>query len=334
MPENRTTAAAAALLALGRPFATSEVAELAGVSRQAAHKALKRLQRQGLVRPTGAGRAARWRGRDSGPLRLRFPRATLAEDRVWSAHLAPHAAVRALPEPARGILQYAATELLNNAIDHSGSPEVELRFEPGAGRVSLEVADEGAGLFEHVREGLGLPSELDAAAELTKGKVTTDPARHTGEGLFFTSKAVNRFEADSGGLRWLVDNDRGDTAIAEAPRREGTRVRVELAREPRAPLAEVFARYTDALQFARTEVVVRLFEHGEEFVSRSEARRLLHGLERFRKVTLDFDRVRGVGQGFADEVFRVWPAQHPGVELEPVRMAPPVALALDRARAR
>lgn len=57
---------------------------------------------------------------------------------------------------------------------------------------------------------------------------------------------------------------------------------------------------------------MKLFEHGTQFVSRSEARRLMHGLKKFKKVTLDFRGVKGVGQGFADEVFRVWPAAHRG----------------------
>ncbi|MFZ5475538.1 MAG: STAS-like domain-containing protein [Myxococcota bacterium] len=45
--------------------------------------------------------------------------------------------------------------------------------------------------------------------------------------------------------------------------------------------------------------MVPLLAVGGEFVSRSEARRLLHGLERFREVVLDFAGVPGVGQGFA-----------------------------------
>jgi hypothetical protein len=42
--------------------------------------------------------------------------------------------------------------------------------------------------------------------------------------------------------------------------------------------------------------------------------------------------VRGAGQGFADEVFRVWARAHPGVALTPVNMAPPVEFMVERAR--
>ncbi len=322
------------LLGEARPFSSSEVAKRAGVSRQAAHKALRKLELAGSVRREGAGRAARWLGKTGGPLRLRFPLATSAEDRIWSEHLASHPAVRALGSSARALLSYAATEMLNNAIEHSAGRELELRFEVAGSKLVLEVLDDGLGIFEHVREKLKLPLVLDAAAELTKGKVTTDPARHTGEGIFFTSKAATRFEAQSSGLRWVVDNERGDTAILEAPPTTGTRIRVELLRKPRRSLKQIFARYTDEFAFTRTEIVVKLFDNGSEFVSRSEARRLLHGLDRFRRVTLDFRGVRGVGQGFADEVFRVWPAQYPGIELKPIQMAAPVKFMVLRATRR
>lgn len=78
------------------------------------------------------------------------------------------------------------------------------------------------------------------------------------------------------------------------------------------------------MRFARTRPSVRLARSGTLFVSRSEARRLLAGLERFSEVELDFDGVAEVGQGFVDEVFRVWPADHPGTRLVPIRMAPMV----------
>ncbi|MDQ0577489.1 STAS-like domain-containing protein [Agromyces albus] len=64
---------------------------------------------------------------------------------------------------------------------------------------------------------------------------------------------------------------------------------------------------------------IKLFELGTEFVSRSEAKRLAVGLEKFTEVELDFQGVDLVGQGFVDELFRVWAADHPDTRLIPVR---------------
>ena len=51
------------------------------------------------------------------------------------------------------------------------------------------------------------------------------------------------------------------------------------------------------------------------YVSRSEAKRLCANLEEFREVLLDFSQVEGIGQGFADEVFRVFSRAHPETKL-------------------
>ena len=83
---------------------------------------------------------------------------------------------------------------------------------------------------------------------------------------------------------------------------------------------DVFSRYTRDQAFTRSRPVVRLFESGTAFVSRSEAKRLLEGLDRFEEVDLDFTGVTELGQGFVDAVFRVWPAAHPGTRFVPLGM--------------
>ncbi|MBL8718314.1 MAG: STAS-like domain-containing protein, partial [Myxococcales bacterium] len=87
------------------------------------------------------------------------------------------------------------------------------------------------------------------------------------------------------------------------------------------------------LEFDRTRTIVRLFAYGTAFVSRSEAKRLVHGLERFREVVLDFAGVDAIGQGFADEVFRVWARAHAGTRLLPVDMNEGVGFMVRRALA-
>jgi hypothetical protein len=83
--------------------------------------------------------------------------------------------------------------------------------------------------------------------------------------------------------------------------------------------------------FIRTRPVVKLFEAGTVFVSRSEARRLLEGLEAdFDIVEVDFTGVTDVGQGFVDELLRVWPAAHPGKTVIPTNMNEAVEFMIKR----
>ena len=55
-------------------------------------------------------------------------------------------------------------------------------------------------------------------------------------------------------------------------------------------------------------------------VARSQARRICARLDSFKEAVLDFEKVDIMGQGFADEVFRVYANMHPTVLLRPVNM--------------
>jgi anti-sigma regulatory factor (Ser/Thr protein kinase) len=318
----------------GRALQAGDVAKRLGVTRQTAHRYLRELVDEGSLISEGAGRSTRYR-RSSYGHEKRYPTRGLEEDLVWSELSGPGSALEDLPEKARTLLQYSITELVNNVIDHSGAEQVLVSVDREPDVVRIDVCDEGVGIFEHIRQGLDLRTEIEALQELSKGKTTTMPDRHTGEGIFFVSKAVNLFEIRSGSLTWILDNRGGDMAVGEIdPPQTGTTVRVEVDVDDARDLTEVFEEYTEDFEFAKTRTVVKLFAFGTRFVSRSEAKRLVHGLEKFREVVLDFDGVELVGQGFVDEIFRVWALQHPEIRLVPVAMNDAVEFMVERAMRR
>ena len=219
------------------------------------------------------------------------------------------------------IIGYAFTEMLNNAIDHSGSGSAAINWWTSADQWTFEITDFGIGVYPKLRVGLRLASDFEAVQELFKGKRTTDQLRHKGEGIFFTSKAVDLFRLTSSGVRWTVDNLRHDTALGLIPSTEGTSVICQIDPQTDRTLSRIFREFTVDHAFVRTRPVVKLFEAGTVFVSRSEARRLLDGLEAdFDTVEVDFTGVTDVGQGFVDELLRVWPAAHPGKTVIPTKM--------------
>jgi hypothetical protein len=235
----------------------------------------------------------------------------LSEDVVWRRIASDLDLDR--ESPAGRIIGYAFTEMLNNAIDHSDSESATITWWTGPDQWTFEVRDYGVGAYPKLREGLHLASEFEAVQELSKGKRTTDRERHTGEGIFFTSKVVDLFRLTSSGVRWTVDNLRHDAALGLVAASEGTSVVCQLDPQTDRILADIFQEFTRDHAFVRTRPVVKLFEIGTVFVSRSEARRLLDGLEAdFDTVEVDFAGVTDVGQGFVDELLRVWPAAHPG----------------------
>lgn len=114
----------------------------------------------------------------------------------------------------------------------------------------------------------------------------------------------------------------------------GTRVQFVIDPDTGRTLQSVFNEYTDSETYAfnRSRTVVRLFELDAPFVSRSEAKRLTRNLDKFDEVVVDFRGVDGIGQGFADEVFRVWQREHPNTKLLPVNMNESVQTLVEQAR--
>lgn len=233
---------------------------------------------------------------------------------------------------ARRIMSFSFTEMLNNAIDHSDSETATIKWWVSPEQWSFEIRDFGVGAFPKLQIGLNLASDFEAVQELSKGKRTTDRIHHTGQGIFFTSKAVDVFRLTSAGIRWTVDNIRHDVALGVAPIVSGTSVECQVDPQTARSLPEVFGQFTDDdAAFVRTRPVVKLFEIGTTFVSRSEAKRLLEGLDTdFDTVDVDFAGVTDVGQGFVDELLRVWPSAHPGKTVNPLNMNPAVEFMIRR----
>lgn len=258
--------------------------------------------------------------------------AGLEEDKVWE-QLKPTLQSATSPSALR-IVTYAFTEILNNAIDHSDGKIAIIRTFADAGMVRIEIQDDGNGIFAHLANGLGLDDDFTAIQELSKGKRTTDPDRHTGEGIFFTSKAVEVFRVAANGISWTVDNVRGDVAVGISTVTSGTLVTLEVDPASSKDLGSLFREFTEDHEFNRTRPAVKLFGLGVSFVSRSEAKRLLEGLDRFDEVDVDFIGVESVGQGFVDEMLRVWPREHPGTKLIPIGMNSAVRFMVERGLAR
>ena len=157
-----------------------------GISRQAVNKHLRRLVREGLLTAEGTTRNRRYALAVLHEESIRIPlTSTTAEDRVWREKIAP--LLSDLPHRAKEIWQYGFTEMMNNAIDHSSGTIVYVSVERTALSVRMYLRDNGEGIFRKIQRELNLLDERHSVLELAKGKLTTDPDHHTGEGIFFTS---------------------------------------------------------------------------------------------------------------------------------------------------
>ena len=292
-----------------------------GVSRQSASAWLAKLRQEGVITSSGVGRGVRYQLAVLANVQRSYKRAGLSEDRVWRELAGPQ--IADLSSNVRDVWHYAITEMVNNAIDHSGSAQVVVELVRDALNTTVYVADEGEGIFLKIQRALHLYDPREAILELAKGKLTTDPAHHTGEGIFFSSKVMDAFDIRSGTLHFMHD-EWGAVVLLERPANApGTLVLMRLANDSMRTLQEVFNQFAapEEYTFARTIVPVKLAQHeGEKLVSRSQAKRLTMRFERFQTVVLDFAGVEEIGQAFADEVFRVFQQAHPATTLSPINM--------------
>lgn len=310
----------------------ARLAEQFGVSRQSASAWLAKLKREGVVTSIGVGRGVRYQLAVQADARQVYKRAGLNEDRVWRELVATQ--VADLPQNVRDIWHYAVTEMVNNAIDHSGSAKVRVGLVRNELNTSVYVADEGEGIFLKIQRSMNLYDPREAILELAKGKLTTDPANHTGEGIFFSSKVMDAFDIRSGKLHFVHDDWGTEVLLERAAEAPGTVVLMRLANASPRKLKEVFDQFAapEEYTFSRTVVPVKLAQHeGEKLVSRSQAKRLTLRFERFQTVVLDFAGVEEIGQAFADEVFRVFQHAHPGTKLLPTNLTPEVGNMVKRA---
>ena len=223
-----------------------------------------------------------------------------------------------LPKNIRDILHHGFTEILNNSIDHSQGKKVLISYCRTPLETRIMISDDGEGIFQRIQRILGLYDMRTAILELSKGKLTTDPEHHSGEGIFFTSRMFDDFSINSGALYFSHKSNENDWLIEAKEKQPGTIVFMTIANDSAKTVQEVFNEFAqpDDFSFSKTIIPVRLASHeGESLVSRSQAKRLVMRFERFKKVVLDFKGVEEIGQAFADEVFRVFKSSHPDVEL-------------------
>jgi len=260
----------------------------------------------------------------------------VAEHEVWRDHYS--FIFENLPENVVDICHYGFTEIVNNVIDHSTGKSVYITVLRRKSDIVIIVIDDGEGIFKRIKRLCKLANEKQALLELSKGKLTTDPDNHTGEGIFFTSRVFDKFDIDSKGLGYSHDHEIPFDFISDSniPKdQEGTLVYMVIERSSKRRIQDVFDEYTagpEDFQFNKTVIPVRLAQYkNEKLVSRSQAKRVLSRIEKFENVIFDFKEVHFIGQAFADEIFTVYAHKYPEITLAPVNMEKDVAKMIKKA---
>ena len=298
-----------------------KVKEQFGVSRQVISYHITNLVKEGLIISEGRAKSKKYSlKRIKNEVFRVYLNKDLEEHQVWMEHFDSY--FKQFPENIYDICNYGFTEILNNAIDHSETNEGFVGFIHFPHSVELTVNDSGIGIFNKISKELNLHDNREAILELSKGKFTTDPNNHTGEGIFFSSRIFDEFSILSSDLYFSHISKQDDWLIEEEEEGEdrmGTYVTMLIKLNSDRTLTDIFNKYSGKeydYSFRRTHVPLSLARIGEEkLVSRSQAKRILSRFERFDEVMLDFSGIDFIGQAFADEIFRVYKAKYPDVAI-------------------
>ncbi|OHC62012.1 MAG: ArsR family transcriptional regulator [Rhodocyclales bacterium GWA2_65_20] len=310
-------------------------AEKFDCSRQAVHKHIHRLIEEGAITETGKTRnkvyglapLVKWAKSYAIPSKI-------TEDQVWIEDVSP--SLGPMAANVLNIWHYGFTEMFNNALEHSGASSINVEFQKNAASTDISIYDDGVGIFKKIQAALDLLDERHSVLELAKGKFTTDPANHSGEGIFFSSRMFDDFTILSGSVYFSHEFNKKEDWILQSLRGTGgTMVRMELHNHTARTTKKVFDKFSvgEDYGFTKTVVPVKLTQYGDDnLVSRSQAKRLLARVEKFKIVVLDFSRVASIGQAFADEVFRVFVRRHPEIEITPINAGSEVKRMISRAQ--
>ena len=313
---------------------TKITAEHFEITRQAVHKHLRKLVLEGALVGFGGTRDRRYKLAPLAEWKEFYELAAKpTEDAVWRTDVSK--LIGKMPENVLDVWHYGFTEMFNNVIDHSEATMVMLKLTKTATTTEMAIHDNGVGIFKKIQTALGLLDERHAVLELAKGKFTTDPKNHSGEGIFFTSRMFDAFQILSGGVYFSHEFGAPEDWIMEPSSfATGTSVWMKLSNHTARSVRKVFAKFTSGEEnaFNKTIVPVKMAQYGDDkLVSRSQAKRLLARVEKFKVVIFDFTDVESIGQAFADEVFRVFARQHPEIELSAIKTNAAVREMVDRA---
>ena len=309
------------------PSSGKEIADAMNVSRQAVHKHIKKLRKKDKLIKIGRTKSAKYHIKGNKNTTKKFSRRyvlhQIEEDKVFREFNLSLGLKKRLSENSFSVFNYAFTEILNNAMDHSKSEKCDIDVFLDEYNATFSIRDYGIGIFYSIFDNLDLKDEYEAVTELMQGKTTTMEKYHSGEGIFFTSKLADRMSIRSHKIKICIDNKKDDIYYEKEKKIKGTLVEFTISKQTRKSLENIFNKFAPEefdFRFEKTHVYVKMLR--ANLLSRAEAKRLLSRLDKFSEITLDYRGVKKIGQSFADEIYRVFQNKYPNIKIESVNANP------------
>ena len=193
---------------------------------------------------------------------------TLSEDSVWEKDIKKH--FSDAPQNIWRMWTYGFLEIFNNAIEHSKGKKINVVITENKIYSAVSISDDGIGIFKNIKTIFNLLEEKDSILELVKGKRTTDTKRHSGQGIFFTSKMFDDFYIKSNGITFNSKTEK-ECKLDIGRQKYSTYVYMRLFNNSSKTPKDIFDEFSTEIpgDFDKTTVPIR-FANSTDLVSRSQ----------------------------------------------------------------
>jgi len=150
--------------------------------------------------------------------------------------------------------------MFNNAIDHSEGAQVHVEVRRTAADIEMIIAMMASASFRRIRK-LLVCSMSGRHPRAVEGEVDDRSGRHTGEGIFFSSRMFDTFDILSGGISFSQLTVKSTTGFVTT-RSTKTALRVDAPSKPDEPYYEkVFDEYVSGEDYDFSRISCRLSSH-------------------------------------------------------------------------
>jgi STAS-like domain of unknown function (DUF4325) len=295
------------------------VAQKFAISRQAAARHLKKLTTQGDIEIEGNTSGRIYRPSKGRIIENTYAVADMPKtELVWKKDILP--LLQSLPDNVLGLWKYCFTEIFSNGIDHSDGKTLNVQIIQQKSQTTINIKDDGIGIFRSIKEKRKLSDDEDAALKLSKSRIPIKSNGHVRANILLSSRMTDHFTVISkrvvlthqDGIDWDWTLDRSDDEIP------GTLICMIINNDTEKTFEQTIRKCKASAKdaSAKTCIPVRLMDYSAEALySRSQARRVLDRVDRFKVAILDFFGVKKIGPAFADQIFRVFSSKHPDIRL-------------------
>jgi len=295
---------------------TAWIQKVFGLSRQQTARYLTDLCMQGLLARHGVGPGVRY---------LYVAHRKIILQREWSRQevqlssstlvnsFSRDLSVKALPPPAHAYLVKAIEILLSNVNDHSEAGIIRFDLSLEDETITLNFADDGVGLFQHIAENFHSPSLVEAVGDFVKGVKRQKTDSNAGLDNILWSADFARIEAN--GLQLKIVGRSHDWSLVHLSKiRSGTVFSLEFDPAIPRPLPQRTVQRILIPVWMYCQTLPR------RVADQRDARRMLRGHGEQQQIILDFHRVDELNYSFMYYVFIRFKNQHPKCGLMPVNM--------------